>query len=134
MGTTNISCDGLVLARYISGDSWTDGLGFYSNDFDFVQVGTWKYNKDKELLAHIHKQVVRSITHTQEVLFVRKGKIKASIYKPDKSFLQDIIATEGDILILLNGGHSYTILEDNTMVLEIKNGPYPGPTVDRERF
>lgn len=134
MAATEISSDGLTLARYIPGDSWNPGLGFYSDDKDFVQVGTWCYDKGKELLAHKHNHVERTVTHTQEVLFVRKGKILAKIFQPDKSFLKEIIVKEGDVLILLHGGHSYSILEDNTQVLEIKNGPYPGAEADRERF
>ena len=134
MAAIEISADGLVLARHIPGDSWSPGLGFYSDDNDFVQVGTWGYDSGKELLAHIHKRVERTVTHTQEVLFIRNGSILAKIYKPDKTLLQEIIAKAGDVLILLHGGHSYTILENGTQVLEIKNGPYPGPEADRERF
>ena len=37
-------------------------------------------------------------------------------------------------MICLEGGHGYEILEDNTRVLEIKNGPYPGPEKDRRRL
>jgi hypothetical protein len=35
---------------------------------------------------------------------------------------------------LLRGGHGYEILEDGTQVLEVKNGPYLGPDVDRRRL
>jgi hypothetical protein len=40
----------------------------------------------------------------------------------------------GDTIILLNGGHGYEILSDNTKVLEVKNGPYVGADKDRERL
>ena len=36
--------------------------------------------------------------------------------------------------MLLRGGHGYEILEDGTQVLEVKNGPYLGPDVDRRRL
>jgi hypothetical protein len=45
-----------------------------------------------------------------------------------------MIVDEGDILILLQGGHGYEILEDGTQVLEVKNGPYIGADLDRRRF
>ena len=36
--------------------------------------------------------------------------------------------------MLLECGHGYTILSDDTKVIEIKNGPYLGADVDRRRI
>ena len=44
------------------------------------------------------------------------------------------MASEGDILILLTGGHGYEILTEGTQVLEVKNGPYVGAEADRRRL
>ncbi|TDJ82093.1 hypothetical protein [Campylobacter volucris] len=126
--------DGIVLAKYIKSDEWDKGLKFYSNDDEFLQVGTWNYDKNKELLAHTHNEVERKIYWTQEVLYIKKGSISAKIYDLNDLFLEEIIAKEGDILVLLRGGHGYTILEDDTKVLEIKNGPYVGANEDRRRL
>jgi len=52
----------------------------------------------------------------------------------NEKFIEKIEVSEGEILILLNSGHGYKILEDNTKVIEIKNGPYLGAEVDRRRF
>ncbi len=51
----------VVLARYVPAGSWKDGLSFFSQDDEFIQVGSWKYGKGKELLAHIHNKVKRKI-------------------------------------------------------------------------
>ncbi|HCT94550.1 MAG TPA: hypothetical protein DIC44_07030 [Rikenellaceae bacterium] len=123
-----------VLARYIPSESWAPDLGFYSKEEEFIQVGSWQYDKGKELLNHIHNPVVRNISRTQEVLYVRKGIIKARVYSLDEIFVEEIIVKEGDTIILLNSGHGYEILQDNTQVLEIKNGPYLGADIDRRRF
>lgn len=123
-----------VLARHIPSEVWADGLGFYSKDDEFVQVGTWQYNEGKELLNHIHNPVERTIIRTQEVLYIRKGSILAKIYTLDEVYVDEIVVKEGDTLILLNSGHGYKILEDNTQVIEIKNGPYMGADIDRRRF
>jgi hypothetical protein len=85
-------------------------------------------------MRHIHNEVERKIIRTQEVLYIKKGSIKAQIYTLDEVFVKEIIVKEGDILVLLNSGHGYQILEDKTQVLEIKNGPYLGAEVDRRRF
>lgn len=125
----------LILARYIPADAaWVDGLNFFSEDTEFVQVGSWVYPARKELLPHRHNHVDKVAGWTQEVLYIRKGKIRADIYNSAELKISEIIASEGDVLILLAGGHGYTILEDKTEVLEIKNGPYFGAEMDRRRI
>ena len=80
MKVKEIIKDNIVLARIIPESAWNKGLGFYSNDADFIQVGTWNYDKGKKLNRHIHNSVKREINRTYEVLYVKKGAIKAQIY------------------------------------------------------
>ena len=71
----------IVLARYIPADTaWEGGLSFYSEDEDYIQVGTWGYDSPKELLAHTHNEVHRDVAWTQEVIFIKNGSIRAEIY------------------------------------------------------
>lgn len=125
----------LVLARHIPADcAWKDGLSFFSQDSEYIQVGVWGYPSGKELKAHIHNEVTREVLWTQEVIFVRKGRIKANIFDTGERKVAELIVGAGDIIILLRGGHGYDILEDGTQVLEVKNGPYVGPELDRRRL
>ena len=48
--------------------------------------------------------------------------------------LRSFEAAEGDVVVLLWGGHGYSVLEDNTQVLEVKTGPYVGAELDRRRI
>jgi hypothetical protein len=135
MNITEIIEGDIVLARHIPSEiAWKDGLNFYSNDDDFVQVGTWKYASGKKLLAHTHNECSRTVLWTQEVLYVRKGSLRAFIYNTKEELVSTILVAEGDLIILLRGGHGYDIVEDGTQVLEIKNGPYLGADVDRRRL
>ncbi len=134
MEIREIKHNGETLARHIPSEAWAEGLGFYSNDDEFVQVGSWQYDKGKELLKHIHNEVKREVVRTQEVLYIKRGSIKAKIYSLDEVFVEELVVKQGDTLILLNSGHGYEILEDKTQVLEIKNGPYLGAETDRRRF
>ena len=125
----------LVLVRHIpAAAAWRDGLNFFSQDGDFIQVGVWGYNEGKELKAHIHNEVSREVLWTQEVLFVRSGKLLARIYNTEEKLISQLEVQAGDIIILLRGGHGYDILEKGTQVLEIKNGPYVGADLDRRRI
>lgn len=125
----------LVLARHVpAGEAWSSGLNFFSPDDDFIQVGTWGYESGKELKAHTHNEVPREVRWTQEVLYVRRGRILAHVFDTSEREVAKITAGEGDLLMMLRGGHGYEILEDGTQVLEVKNGPYVGPERDRRRI
>ena len=135
MSIIEIKESDIVFARHIpEADAWGDGLSFFSPDGDYEQVGTWGYNQGKVLLAHTHNKVARTVYWTQEVLYIRKGKLKASIFDAQGRLIAELVAQSGDLLVLLRGGHGYEILEDGTQVLEIKNGPYLGADLDRKRL
>ena len=124
-----------ILARYIpKKDIEKSGLNFYSNDQEFIQFGVWGYNKGKVLPAHSHNLIEKSSCRTQEVLIVQRGKIKAFIYNLKEIQVTEVLISQGEAIILLNGAHGYEILEDNTQVLEFKNGPYVGAELDRKRI
>jgi len=129
-----IVSDGVVLARLIAGDSWEKGLSFYSQDGDFIQLGTWCYDAGRVLQPHIHNTVPRTTERTQEFVFVRKGRLLTRIFDRHRKPVTEIEMGAGDMLVLLAGGHGYDILEDDTQVIEVKNGPYPGAEADRTRF
>jgi hypothetical protein len=135
MSVVEIKEGDMVLARHIPATAnWNEGLSFFSKDEEYIQVGVWGYSAGKELKAHIHNEVTREVLWTQEVIFVRNGKIRANIYDTKENKVAEVEVGAGDIIILLRGGHGYDILEDGTQVLEVKNGPYVGPDRDRRRL
>ena len=129
-----IIIDNVILCRHIVKKDIKEGLCFFSNDREYIQVGSWKYNSGKKLDKHIHNRIQRTIDRTNEVLYIVKGEIKANIYDLKGTYINSIVIREGEILILMECGHGYEILEDNTQVIEVKNGPYLGPDIDRKRF
>ena len=134
MKTEKIMDGDLILAIVIRDADWEERLNFISSDEDYQQVGIWGYNKGRKLAPHIHLIAPREVLRTQEVVFVKEGRIRADIYTEKGNFLKSIELEKGDTIILLNGGHGYEILEDNTKVLEVKNGPYVGADKDRKRI
>ncbi|MEG2082632.1 MAG: hypothetical protein RR011_05330, partial [Oscillospiraceae bacterium] len=58
----------------------------------------------------------------------------AKIYSLGEELVDEFDVHTGDVLILLGSGHGYSILEDGTKVLEVKNGPYLGAEIDRRRI
>jgi hypothetical protein len=126
--------DGLLLARHIMLGDFKEGLAFYSQDEEFLQVGSWRYNNGQRLRAHSHNVVPREINRTNEVVIVLQGAMASRIFDERHEYVETVTVKKGEILILLNGGHDYTILEDDTRILEIKNGPFLGRDVDKTLF
>ena len=134
MKTEKITDNGQVLVIVIRDAKWEKGLNFLSAEEDFQQVGIWGYDKGQILAAHIHLKPPRKIDRTQEVIFIKNGRLRADIYSEEREYLKSIELQKGDTAVFLRGGHGYEILEDDTKVLEIKNGPYLGAEKDRERI
>lgn len=126
--------DNLILAEIIRSDDWGEGLNFATSDKDFEQVGFWNYKNGYKLNPHIHLESPRQILKTQEVIFVKEGCLRADIFSQSEKFIKSIELKTGDTAIFLEGGHGYEILQDNTKVLEIKNGPYLDPEKDKRKI
>jgi len=110
------------------------GLTPYSDDAHFVQALHWHYDAGKRLQAHEHLKVPRQATHTQEVIVVQRGRVRTTVFDAAHRLVGTVDLGPGEAMVLLAGGHGYEILENDTRVLEIKNGPYPGAEADRVRF
>jgi len=82
--------------------------------------------------AHVHNIVKREIDTTQEVLFIRRGKVRVDFYSDTKVFLESRMLFSGDVILLASGGHGFEMMED-TDIIEVKQGPYLGEN-DKERF
>ena len=131
---TTIEHNGARLAYLIRSGDHEPGLRFFSRDSDYVQVGTWGYARGQTLLPHVHNVVPRLADRTQEVVHLLRGRLRASLFDDDGRPVTQVELGAGDTLVLLAGGHGYEILEDDTRVLEIKNGPYAGAEADRRRI
>jgi len=129
-----IKKDNKRIAIKIDFESVNDGLTFFSDDNDYLQVGAWKYERGKKLLAHNHNCVDRKVDRTQEFIFVLHGSLKAYLYDDKDELIEEVVLNSKEGLILLSGGHGYEISSDDTVVFEVKNGPYVGAQRDRRRL
>ena len=123
-----------IIAIIYRDDDWVEGLNFITPDSLFVQVGSWWYNKGKKLASHVHNDFSRTAMRTQEMTYIKKGSMKVLLYDEEKNYLQDFILYEGDLAVFAYGGHGYEILEDNTKIIEAKNGPFVDVETDKTKF
>ena len=99
---------------------------------EFLQLAAMKLPKGKTFKPHKHVYCEKISTIAQESWVVIEGKVKAVLYDLDDSVIAEPILNSGDVSITLYGGHTYEILEDNTLVYEYKTGPYLGIKKDKE--
>lgn len=99
----------------------------------YLQLAILNFNKGKTFKPHkhIYKPVPKSAI-AQESWVVVSGKVKVIFYDIDDSVVETKILDAGDLSITLFGGHNYIILEDDTLVLEYKTGPYYGQASDKK--
>lgn len=121
-----------LISSVVSLDDITSYRSDISPDSEFLQVSARNLNDKVFVKAHKHKSVLRETNITQEAWIVHRGKIKAMIYDINNNFLEEVIITDGGCIVLYNGGHSLTSLEENTIFYEIKTGPYFGYENDKE--
>lgn len=96
------------------------------------QVGYVVYPKHGELARHVHRQLERHLIGTSEVLILRQGHCEIDIYNDDRELVATRELNTGDLMLMVGGGHGFRMLED-TVFLEIKQGPYTGLD-EKERF
>lgn len=67
----------------------------------------------------------------QESWVVIKGSVKVFFYGKEDTIICETILNVGDASFTLQGAHNYEALEEGTLVLEYKNGPYLGVEKDK---
>ena len=110
----------------------SEGVQFLTDSSYSQQLAYMHHDTGKNIDAHVHNHEVRSVKYTQEVLILRKGKLRVDFYDDNTDYLKSTILYGGDIILLADGGHGFKVLEEVEMI-EIKQGPYLGEN-DKVRF
>ncbi|MCU0595767.1 MAG: hypothetical protein MUC98_09950 [Desulfobacterota bacterium] len=108
------------------------GIQFFTPANFSQQVAFIRHAPGHKIAAHVHNLQLRQVLYTQEVLFLRRGKVKVSLYSSDRKPIGHRILRSGDLILLCGGGHSLEMLEESSMI-EVKQGPYAGEA-DKTRF
>jgi cupin fold WbuC family metalloprotein len=103
-------------------------------DEHFIQCASLRMEKGQTFRPHKHIEKRREYERkiAQESWVVIKGRVKCTFYDLDDSIIATPILGPGDASFTLYGGHTYTILEEDTVVYEYKTGPYEGQEKDKE--
>jgi mannose-6-phosphate isomerase-like protein (cupin superfamily) len=120
-----ISIDGIELAVIVRSEFREHGIHFFTEDVLSQQLAFMRHPVGKLIQPHIHNPVPREVQFTQEVLFIRKGRLRVDFYDADQRYLESSVLRPGDVILLIQGGHGFEVLEEIEMI-EVKQGPYVG--------
>jgi len=121
-----------LLAIIVRSDYSDKGIKFFTPDDFSQQLAFMSHPSGKIIEPHVHNPVKREVHFTNEVLFIRKGKLRVDFYDDSKNYLESRVLKEGDVILLATGGHGFKVIEDVEM-FEVKQGPYAGDN-DKTRF
>ena len=121
-----------LLAIIISNKFDEPGINFFTTDDLSQQLAYMKHPTGKKIVPHIHNPVPREVEYTQEILFIKSGKLRVDFYDMEQKYLESHILSQHDVILLIKGGHGFEVLEEIEM-FEVKQGPYVGEN-DKTRF
>ncbi len=127
-----IRYDGEMYALVVRKNFSGKGLTFFTPDEFSQQLAFMNHPKGHIIDPHIHNEVKREVSYTQEVLFIRKGILRVVFFNENKEPFLERELYEGDVLLLVKGGHGFEMLEE-CEIFEVKQGPYAGDS-DKIKF
>jgi hypothetical protein len=132
LGVEVFTDGGALLAYLIRHDSTSETTQFITSDDSNFQAGFVVYPSGGRVQAHIHLPVTRTVVGTSELLIIRSGRCIVDVYADDRRLIASREMQPGDSMLSVGGGHGFRMIED-TVLLEVKQGPYGG-LAEKEKF
>ncbi len=114
-----------LLAIIVRDRHSVSGVHFFTDGDLSQQLAQMSHRAGKTIEPHVHNRVSREVHFTQEVLFIKRGKLQVDFYPEDDVYRESRVLNAGDVILLIDGGHGFRVLEDVDMI-EVKQGPYLG--------
>lgn len=124
--------DGRLLAMVVRAGFSPPATRFVTPDNCNQQVGFIVYGANTQIPRHSHLPIERTIQGTTEVVLVRSGSCTAEIYDTERKLIAEFHLNVGDLILLNGGAHGFRVHED-TVLLEVKQGPFM-TAPEKERF
>ncbi|HZP74702.1 MAG TPA: hypothetical protein VFB45_01035 [Pseudolabrys sp.] len=127
-----IEFGGILYAIIIRSGFAKPGIHFFTPDHFSQQLASIQHPAGHLIEPHFHNPVPRTVQLTNEVLVLRRGRLRVDFYDEAQEYLESRELGPGDVILLASGGHGFEVLEAIEMI-EVKQGPYSGDA-DKTRF
>ncbi|HKZ39930.1 MAG TPA: hypothetical protein VJ044_03160 [Candidatus Hodarchaeales archaeon] len=121
-----------TLAIIVYNSFHAPGVNFLTPGEFSQQLAYISHPTGKKIDAHMHHPVSRTIQFTQEVLIIKRGSMRVDFFDNERRFIESRVLSSGDVILLASGGHGFEMLEE-TVLIEVKQGPYAGDK-DKTKF
>lgn len=118
-----IEDNNIVYARVIRASYPFSSSEFFTDVDDEIQFGVLNYKKDYKTGTHFHNHINQYQNKTDEIIFMQEGSARIDFFDDKGVYLKSIKACKGDIVIICQGGHNITYLEDSKIYI-VKTGAY----------
>ena len=108
------------------------GIKFVTPNFFTLQLGFMNHSKNHIIKPHTHRNFLRKINKTAEVLFVKSGVLRIDFYATKTKYLFSKLLKKNNIAILIQGSHGFKVIKKCNLI-EIKQGPF-NPLLDKTKF
>jgi mannose-6-phosphate isomerase-like protein (cupin superfamily) len=124
--------NGEMYALIVRNEYSHPGINFFTPGDLSQQLAYMRHPAGKVIDAHFHVPVPRTVSFTQETLFIKRGRLRVDFFDENQAYLESRELEAGDVILLIKGGHGFEVLEELEMI-EVKQGPYAGDQ-DKVRF
>jgi hypothetical protein len=114
-----------LLAVILRSEFFKEGIEFFTPSTFSQQLGYMNRPAGYVIPAHRHNHAPRRIDYTNEVLFVKSGRVRVDFYSAAHEYVHSSMLASGDVILLVSGGHGFRMMEQTEMI-EVKQGPYVG--------
>ena len=77
----------------------SEGINFFTPDEFSQQLAYMNRAKNYVIPPHVHNTVQRDVHFTQEVLFIKSGKVRVDFYDDNKVYLESRVLHQGDVVL-----------------------------------
>jgi mannose-6-phosphate isomerase-like protein (cupin superfamily) len=124
--------NGETYALIVRNEFSQPGINFFTPGDLSQQLAYMHHPAGKVIEAHFHNPVSRTVTYSQETLFIKRGRLRVDFFDDRQNYLESRELKAGDVILLIKGGHGFEVLDELEMI-EVKQGPYTGDQ-DKTRF
>ena len=117
----------VINRRYEISENRTD----LCSENQLLQISTKTLKKGTKFRPHKHNKLQRITETTHEAWIILQGTIRAKFWDIDDKVIHETVLRSGDCAVVYSAGHDFEVLEENTILYEVKNGPYYGRLKDK---
>ncbi len=97
----------------------------------YLQICTKVMPEGLSFKPHKHNMLHRETDYTSEAWIILEGSVSATFWDIDDEKILETTLNSGDCAVVFRAGHSFKVLEEGTILYEVKSGPYYGTEKDK---